>query len=258
MKIKELICGLLFLMLTYSIFFYFEAQQVVEITREDGLVEVIGASLFLLISIILFYCFCVNMKNRDPYVSILHVVGKNASYLFLSFIFFIAFGEEISWGQRIFNIATPGILSSMNVQNEITIHNIEIFNRMTMNNEVNTSFLDLITSIERIFSLFWFSCFVVLPIASYSNKKIRNFVQRISFPLAPLWVAILFVSNYCFSIYVVHTYGNSISANIRNVTELKECNFALLFTIVSLFCLSKVCNFSSKKRQGYHVHYGVQ
>jgi len=42
----------------------------------------------------------------------------------ISILFFLASGEEISWGQRIFNFSTPEYLSSINDQNELNIHNI--------------------------------------------------------------------------------------------------------------------------------------
>ncbi len=216
-----------------------------EITREDGLVETIGASLFLGTSTVLFYCFCVDIKNRASDVSIGNVFRRNILILMLTVAFFAAFGEEISWGQRIFNIATPEILSSINVQNEITIHNLEIFNRMTMDNKVKTSFMELIINIERLFSIFWFSCFFVLPIASQSSEKIRNFVQRINFPLIPLWLASLFVCNYILSILAGYSYSSLENINLRNIAEVKECNFAFLFFIVGLICLSKVRNHSN-------------
>lgn len=38
-------------------------------------------------------------------------------------LFFIA-GDEISWGQRIFHLATPSSLSAINTQQEITVHNL--------------------------------------------------------------------------------------------------------------------------------------
>jgi hypothetical protein len=34
-------------------------------------------------------------------------------------------GEEISWGQRIFNIAEPGALDAINKQHELNLHNIQ-------------------------------------------------------------------------------------------------------------------------------------
>jgi len=45
-------------------------------------------------------------------------------------------GEEISWGQRMFSLATPESLKAINKQDEITLHNIEgvlgVFNLVMM------------------------------------------------------------------------------------------------------------------------------
>jgi hypothetical protein len=54
---------------------------------------------------------------------------KNLAYIFFFLglgLFFIA-GEEISWGQRLFGIATPEDIKEINVQGEITVHNLNIF-----------------------------------------------------------------------------------------------------------------------------------
>jgi len=44
--------------------------------------------------------------------------------------------EEISWGQRIFNVATPDIISKHNVQEEITLHNLAALE--TVNNNLHS------------------------------------------------------------------------------------------------------------------------
>lgn len=58
------------------------------------------------------------------------LVKKKVLFVFFmllaSILFFIA-GEEISWGQRIFNLETPPIIDNINRQNELTIHNIKYF-----------------------------------------------------------------------------------------------------------------------------------
>jgi len=46
------------------------------------------------------------------------------SYIILSLGLFFVFGEEISWGQRIFDIPTLGYFQEHNYQYENTIHNL--------------------------------------------------------------------------------------------------------------------------------------
>jgi hypothetical protein len=48
------------------------------------------------------------------------------TWITLAVLFFFAAGEEISWGQRIFNFETSGIFKSNNLQQETNLHNLEI------------------------------------------------------------------------------------------------------------------------------------
>jgi hypothetical protein len=56
-------------------------------------------------------------------------VGKRLVLGFLCYavVCFGLAGEEISWGQRIFHFKSPEVMQRENVQHEMTIHNLEIF-----------------------------------------------------------------------------------------------------------------------------------
>jgi hypothetical protein len=47
-----------------------------------------------------------------------------AAYVVLALGCFFAAGEEIAWGQRVLGLETPEGLAAVNMQNEITVHNI--------------------------------------------------------------------------------------------------------------------------------------
>lgn len=84
------------------------------IIREDGVVEYSSALFFLIGSIVgVFLLVRCSMPFRYRFVL--------AS---LSFCLFVFFGEEISWGQRIFGIETLEMLKGVNVQNENNLHNL--------------------------------------------------------------------------------------------------------------------------------------
>lgn len=117
-KIKEFLFALLPLAiylpivnirLAYPNFFEF-------LGHEDSLIEWLSAVSLILLSITSWLIFKkTNKKNTWKRIFLLLIaVGA----------FFVA-GEEISWGQRIFDLTTPYHLQKVNVQNEITIHNIE-------------------------------------------------------------------------------------------------------------------------------------
>src|SRR3989338_5372012 len=55
------------------------------------------------------------LKNKDL---------QKPGMVLLALATFIIGMEEISWGQRIFNIETPHVISKLNYQSELTIHNI--------------------------------------------------------------------------------------------------------------------------------------
>ena len=89
------------------------------LSREDKLAEYLS-SFFLLLSSFLFLksLFFLIFKKRDYNKWLILLLS------FSSIILFLAAGEEISWGQRIFNIPTPEYLLKINDQNELNFHNI--------------------------------------------------------------------------------------------------------------------------------------
>ena len=86
--------------------------------REDGLVENLTA-LFLL-----------GWSAVGVYRSIGHYRLKAwkpmLTWSVIALLFFFGAGEEISWGQRIFEIETPRFFAEKNIQNEMNLHNLVI------------------------------------------------------------------------------------------------------------------------------------
>ncbi len=84
-----------------------------KLTSEDNLIEY-AQFLILITSCIL--CYLIQKKlNKYRVYKFLFILG-------IIFFLFLA-GEEISWGQRWFNIETPQHIAKNNLQNEINIHN---------------------------------------------------------------------------------------------------------------------------------------
>lgn len=82
-----------------------------------------GTALFYILSSVYTFIMAISFfKNRSPLLGYLH--------LFLSLLLFIFCGEELSWGQRYFGIATSGIFAEHNLQHEDNFHNMDIFTGM--------------------------------------------------------------------------------------------------------------------------------
>ena len=98
----------------YLSFFYIHGYM--KFISEDGFIEY-GSSISWLVSALVLSVFYFKKYG-------FHFDSRGFYYLLMIFLFILFCGEEISWGQRIFDLKTPEYLSKINVQNEITIHNI--------------------------------------------------------------------------------------------------------------------------------------
>jgi len=113
-KIAFLIC-LSILVVTYLITTYAciqDKELYIFILEEDGPLENIAtASVF--IASLLFLSAFIRYRNTPA----------KFYYLLFSCALLFLFFEELSWGQRIFNIATPEVFENLNAQKELNLHN---------------------------------------------------------------------------------------------------------------------------------------
>jgi len=86
------------------------------IIGEDFIIEY-STAFFYLIASIFGALLAVRFLKQKKYLF-------GISYIILSLGMFFVFGEEISWGQRIFDIPTFGYFQEHSIQNENTIHNL--------------------------------------------------------------------------------------------------------------------------------------
>ena len=133
--------------------------------REDHYFENVGAISLFVASVISFYIFALALKTRT-----LTKVNwlKLLVYLGLALLYFFGAGEEISWGQRIFHIQEPAVLREENLQQELNIHNLAIFE----NNKLLKA--------DNIFTVFWLAFAIVIPFASTASKRFKHFAEKLT------------------------------------------------------------------------------
>ena len=85
--------------------------------KEDGFVEYLSSFLWAVSAFIMLAITIKTTNSKENKV-------KTVVYALIAAFMFVCAGEEISWGQRIFHLETPELLQKINVQNEITLHNI--------------------------------------------------------------------------------------------------------------------------------------
>ena len=205
------------------------------LVKEDGVVESIGAIAFLLTSILFFYLFFQSKKNSNIFFG--RKTNYNIYFCLLGILFFIGFGEEISWGQRIFGWATPESFGELNAQNETNLHNIWIFQGYNPDGS-NKTFMELLLTPARLFSLFWLAFCVLVPLLSRFSEKAKSIITFLGIPLVPLWIGGLFLINY-FAVQIIEVnFLNTFDNNVSILTEIKESVYALIFLVVASYFAS--------------------
>lgn len=148
--------------------------------KEDGYIEYFTA-VFLMVSSA--FCFYKALFNR-----------RKLSMLFFyaaAFAFFLGFGEEISWGQRIFGFATPGDLEKINAQKEFNLHNIHL-------NGVNLNKLIF----GKVLYTFVFIYFLGFPLLYRGKKWFRQLVGKINLPIPTITQSLVYFLSF-FSILLI-------------------------------------------------------
>ncbi len=225
------VISLLLVSLLYSVLFYFDAQDVIRLTAEDGLIESGAAIFFLATSVIFILLFFKDLRGNNFGV---FRTGKNIFYLMLGVIFLLAFGEEISWGQRLLGYNAPEVFLHHNVQQEVNIHNLKLFHGLNEAGQ-RKSFWKLLLNIDRLFSLFWLTFCLLIPMLSLFRNKFSRWINQTGVPLVPLWIGVIFPVNYFLSKLFEKIFPDP--GLLTPITEIKETLFALLFFTVSVWFL---------------------
>ena len=195
---------LLMLVITLcSFIYYFDPILFKTLVKEDGLIENITAFMLLLSSIFLFIKLLkVGRTKRKRWIIF--------NILLIAFLFF-GFGEEISWGQRIFSIESNEYFSEHNLQGETNLHNLKLFG-LKINIIIFTYGLGLIFGFYIFLTTFLFQ----------KNNFFHSIVNKFGVPLPRLQHSMYFI----IATIIITTVPHS------RTWELWECfNALLLFSI---------------------------
>ena len=209
----------------YSLCLLHDIQSAKWLTKEDGPVETLGAIMFLISSVAFGLAYLRSSSSQNDHMGQIRLAKKNIFYLLLSFLFLLGFLEEISWGQRIFDIETPTAIAEVNRQQEINIHNLKWFHGHSENRK------SLLRSIpNRSFSIFWFVYCVCIPLAAKFSQRARTIFAKIRLPVIPLQYAFLFSFTHVASLAIDAVYP----MRLHSIVETKETVIAILFACVAL------------------------
>ncbi|MCC7116998.1 MAG: hypothetical protein IT310_00615 [Anaerolineales bacterium] len=188
--------------------------------REDQIYETLSP-IYLFVTCILFFIAFkrspIKLSLKDPNWL------KRLAFLGLACMFFLAAGEEISWGQRILHIATPNLIKGVNVQEELTFHNLNFFQG---EHEV--------VSFSKLSILFTFTIGLLIPLACWLFEPLRKFVAN-KFPILPLQYGFLIPINYIIQKALVrilprfpNLYHHPTMPIPQGIHEIREHNYELI------------------------------
>jgi hypothetical protein len=199
----------------------------------DGIFETLGAVWLLAGAVSLLIQFCQDRLGNCFFAA---RTKRNVFLLLGAIIFFFGAGEKVGWGQRQLHYQVPAYFQKHNLQNEVTLHNLEPFQAYDGQHNPKTGLAKLITA-NFLFNAFWFLCFVLVPLANSLNRSVHVFLRIINFPLVPLWISALFLANYVLSkILSLYFSGHE----LWSLGELKESNYEMLLGLAALWLFLRV------------------
>ena len=235
--------SVVFITISFILLFLFHVELYDQLTSEDNIIENLSAVLLLFCSCFFLISF---FHARKSPLKIHHWLTYGL--LMLSIVFFLIAGEEISWGQRIFDLATPDYLSSVNEQDELNFHNINkrffdrLLDRATIIFVFISSFL-LYKKKEKTLGIknpdiFVICSFAITPF--YTQNTQLDFYHFIYVPLVGLFVFALknkqksFLFPLAFTlmlsliIIIIHTtYNHLFPWHNNSANELRDFLFYL-------------------------------
>ena len=195
---------------------------------EDGLFENIGAVANLAASALFMLAYLRSSAVTQTFFG--YATKRNVYFLLLSALMFFCFGEEISWGQRIFDWDTPAWLAAVNVQGETTIHNLQPFSAKDFSGN-RKSFLQLFLNMNRLLAIFTLLYCIVLPLTVRNWKMAARFVEYAGIPVPPLSIGGLFASVYLSFHASIIIFG---LPAVSYLDELKESLYAAIFAFIAV------------------------
>jgi hypothetical protein len=206
--------GYSFLFILFIIGIYFAKTDLeffdTSYAQEDGFAEYGTALMLLSISVLL-------LSRLFKFWALKPALWKFGVFM-MALVFMFGAGEEISWGQRIFNIESSEYFIENNAQQETNLHNMVVG---------DTKINKLIFS--QILTLILVVYLIILPVIYRKYKSIKNLVDMFAVPV-PKWhhtIAFLSATALIFAMPSTRKW------------ELYELAFGVIFLLIYLNPLNK-------------------
>lgn len=150
---------------------------------------------------------------------------RKVSYVLLALFFFVAFGEELSWGQHYLGYTTPESLAGLNQQGEVNLHNLSIIDSRGKGGRRGGIWL-LLNS-NRLFDYFMIGLFLVLPLGHRFIAPARDLIDRFSLPVVTALLGLPLLLNWTLTA-ATETWLVTNEARHMATSEIRELNYAVI------------------------------
>lgn len=230
------------IILSFLVICSLDEDKAFKLSVEDGIIEYLSGLFFFMAALVSFYHFYYVKSGGDNY---LFRTGRNYLILLLGLFFLFCAGEEISWGQRVFGIATPEFMEKENAQKEFNFHNLYMFQGIDRDQNLKSGLKYWFTG-HKLFAYFWITFCLLIPLASALYSKSNDFLKRISFPVMPVWLGGVFLVNHVVSKVCE---GMNLFSWPTPIVETKETIFAFLFLVSTIYIYSDHKKLGAKTSQ---------
>lgn len=225
-----------FAVFPYLLIYYMSADTIVNYFGEDKFFEWFSAFSWFLAAVL--FGLSLQAVIRRP--GLVHPIW----YFGLLAITFVAAGEEISWGQRLFDYETPAVVANSNLQGEMNLHNLELFDVRTSVDGDHKTGLQRWLTFGRMGSLIWIGFLVILPFTTKFIPPLARLFTWIRMPVPPIQLAYLGIAGYA-SFLIVDALNGPVLAGDENqlvkfaikfaIDEYKETLVAALFLCAAMY-----------------------
>ena len=169
----------------------------------------------------------------------LHTKGKSTKFwMFLwAALSLLFWGEEASWGQHFLMYEVPADISSMNVQGEMNLHNLEFLQSQSLQSDDGLSLRNLLTA-QNLFQLGFLTYFLVMPIMA-KISFFKTLAAKLNVPMPGvklivfIWVPIALT--ICLSVLSLQEPDTK--------AAMAECREMFYGLGIGMFALALILNF---------------
>lgn len=221
---KLIAAALVFTLLTYAILL-FSDRVITVMAGDEQVLEQLSAAAYGAASVL-----CALAARRLRSGS--HHIAGRAVLIGFALLFFLACGEELSWGQHLLHFKTPDLVATANRQDELNIHNLRFLDSRDTTG-ARKGGLGFLLNSNRFLDYFMFSTFLALPLVVRRRDVLGELARKVGLPRISIGFAAPLALNYALTAAAMLATDRTFMS--RATSEIRETNSSVLCFVFALY-----------------------